>query len=445
MMRSSIPSTRRSRAPLALVLLASSLAALSFAAASPRTGRAAAAAHPAGALAAPEAADALLAPPSPSLPGLPSVSLALAAVPVEGAALRQARRSYDNVDARLRGHQVDRVTTDRDLTDLAAQQARVEADLAAARARRAGAASRLDDLTGAIADLGVRLYLSGGGAARMDAALTAEQPSINDFDRREVLGDASLDVLLAERAAYKARVAEADQRIADATSLLADLRSRADELRAARPAAAAAEQAAAPEVATARVAYEHARVLAEVEGADFPLVALDAYYRAARSTATDNPACGVRWWGLAGIARVEGRHGSYGGASLDEHGDTTKRIIGIQLNGTNNTQVVVDSDGGALDGDADYDRAVGPMQFIPQTWQRFAADGNDDGVATPFNMYDATLAAARYLCRASHGLGEDPGLRAAYFSYNHSDAYVERVLSFARFYANEIDVPEPVD
>jgi membrane-bound lytic murein transglycosylase B len=140
---------------------------------------------------------------------------------------------------------------------------------------------------------------------------------------------------------------------------------------------------------------------------------------------------------------VEGRHGAYGGAVLDERGDPSKRIIGIQLNGTRSTRVVADSDGGTLDGDPVYDRAVGPMQFIPQTWSRFAADGNADGVATPFNLYDATLAAARYLCGASTGLGADPGLRAAYFSYNHSDAYVEHVLSFARRYERTIGVAEP--
>ena len=97
---------------------------------------------------------------------------------------------------------------------------------------------------------------------------------------------------------------------------------------------------------------------------------------------------------------------------------------------------------GALDGDPAFDRAVGPMQFIPQTWSRFAADGNHDGLATPFNLYDATLAAARYLCRSSGGLGEEPGLRTAYFSYNHSDAYVDRVLSFARLYEHSVEVPE---
>jgi len=45
------------------------------------------------------------------------------------------------------------------------------------------------------------------------------------------------------------------------------------------------------------------------------------------------------------------------------------------------TAVVVDSDGGALDGDARYDRATGPMQFLPGTWRSIGADGNGDGVA----------------------------------------------------------------
>ena len=126
------------------------------------------------------------------------------------------------------------------------------------------------------------------------------------------------------------------------------------------------------------------------------------------------------------------------------NGDTDKRIIGIQLNGTNSTAVIGDTDDGTLDGDASYDRAVGPMQFIPQTWRRFGADGNEDGTTSPFNLYDATLAAATYLCTASSGLDADPGLRAAYFSYNHSLLYVDSVLSYARLYEQSIDVPDEV-
>jgi len=254
-----------------------------------------------------------------------------------------------------------------------------------------------------------------------------------------------MDVLLAERAAYTARLREAEDRIDAAQAELADLEDQRLVLGQHRPAAVDAEVAAAAPVAAERVVYENARVLATVEGVDFTLVALDAYHRAAASTAAEDPACAVRWWAIAGISRVEGNHGTYGGAALDERGDATKRIIGIQLNGTNNTQVVPDSDGGELDGDPAYDRAVGPMQFIPQTWRRFAADGNEDDVTTPFNLYDATLAAARYLCRSSSGLDADDGLRAAYFSYNHSDVYVDRVLSFARRYERSISLPEPRD
>jgi membrane-bound lytic murein transglycosylase B len=83
------------------------------------------------------------------------------------------------------------------------------------------------------------------------------------------------------------------------------------------------------------------------------------------------------------------------------------------------------------------------MQFIPETWKRFAEDGNEDGTTSPWNMYDAALAAANYLCTASHGLSDDPGLRSAYFSYNHSLLYVESVLSYARLYERSLEVPAP--
>jgi membrane-bound lytic murein transglycosylase B len=252
-----------------------------------------------------------------------------------------------------------------------------------------------------------------------------------------------MDVLLAERAAYRTRLDEARARLDDARAEGARLHDQEEALLAQRPGAVQTEAAAAAPVADERVDYEDARVLATIDGAGFPLVALDAYYRAAAATAEEDPACGVRWWGLAGISAVEGHHGSYGGAVLDQHGDSDRRIIGIPLDGTRDTQVVTDSDGGSIDGDPTQDRAVGPMQFIPQTWGRFAADGNADGRADPFNLYDATLAAARYLCVASAGLDAEPGLRSAYFSYNHSDAYVERVLGFARLYERSITLPDP--
>ena len=52
----------------------------------------------------------------------------------------------------------------------------------------------------------------------------------------------------------------------------------------------------------------------------------------------------------------------------------------------------------------EFDRAVGPMQFIPTTWQRFARDGDGNGAADPHNLYDAALSAAEYLCRGRSNL-----------------------------------------
>ena len=295
----------------------------------------------------------------------------------------------------------------------------------------------------AIQQLAVQSYVAGGTDERLQAALASDKPAINDVERRDVLAGASMDVLLAERSGYRARVDEATSRVKHAGHDLARATGSLERSSAARPTALSREVTAGTAVATARVAYEDARVLATVDGVEFPLVALDAYYRAARTEAVDDPGCGVQWWGVAGISRVEGQHGTYGGTTLESNGDTSRRIIGIALNGTNATQVISDTDGGALDGDPVHDRAVGPMQFIPQTWERYKADGNGDGIVSPFNLYDATLAAASYLCRVSGGLSSDPGLRSAYFGYNHSVPYVDSVLGYAHLYERAVDVPAP--
>lgn len=386
-----------------------------------------------------------LAQPSPELAGLPPTPAALATVAVDSPDFRRASAGYQRTADALAARQAARMQIDTGLSELAARQTRTEAQQVAALAQAAAARARLRDIDAAIASLAIALYASGGATARVDAALASEQPAIHDADRRDVLGDASLDVLLAERATYSGRLHQARVRAAEAQAELTELGRRRQELAAARPAAVEEEAGAQPAVGAARVTLEGARALATVDGVEFPLVALSAYYGAASAMTGEDPTCGVQWWAVAGIARVEGHHGTFGGAALDPMGDATKRIIGIPLDGTNETQVITDSDGGALDGDPVYDRAVGPMQFIPQTWARFASDGNGDEVASPFNLYDAALASARYLCRASRGLDADPGLRAAYFSYNHSEAYVALVLAFARRYETALELPPAPD
>jgi hypothetical protein len=73
--------------------------------------------------------------------------------------------------------------------------------------------------------------------------------------------------------------------------------------------------------------------------------------------------------------------------------------------------------------------AQGPMQFLPATWSAYGTDGDGDGTADVMNPRDALHSAARLLC--ANG-GADPGrLRSALWNYNHSIAYVDRVVRAA--------------
>ena len=172
-----------------------------------------------------------------------------------------------------------------------------------------------------------------------------------------------------------------------------------------------------------------------------PNVALNAYRVAAARMANSSPGCGIDWSLLAGIGRVETNHGRFRGAVLNADGTSTPRIMGPPLNGVQ-FAFIRDTDGGSFDGDSTYDRAVGPMQFIPATWKAYGVDADGSGAADPFNINDASLAAANYLCRAGGNLRTDGGLRKAVMAYNHSDSYVNEVLALARAYASGIAVAD---
>ena len=129
-----------------------------------------------------------------------------------------------------------------------------------------------------------------------------------------------------------------------------------------------------------------------------PVAAMDAYLRAANTLKVLAPTCGIEWWLLAGIADDESGHGTHGGARADVNGNVFPPIVGIPLDGMNHTQAIADTDHGFYDADPIWDRAVGVLQFIPGTWNRWASDGNGDTVTDPQNLYDASLGAARKLC-----------------------------------------------
>ena len=324
------------------------------------------------------------------------------------------------------------------LRDLVLADQRLRGDVAQATRRQAKAATRLAELRASLRELAVDQYVAGGLGGppeeSLDLAGTTEQ------GRRRVLVDAVQGRRLHELRSTAEALRVADQTLASTSAELAELdHRRADDERT-RDRAAVERDRLAIEVGLRRRAVADTRLLAAVVGLDFPLVVLNAYVSAAKVLAVTQPDCGIHWTALAGIGRTESRHGTFNDSRVDADGKISPPIYGIALDGSGGTAAIGDSDLGLLDGDPGVDRAVGPMQFIPTTWVKFARDGNRDLSIDPQNIYDAALTAGVYLCRQGPGLDTDEGLRRAFRSYNNDGSYVELVLSRAHTY-DEFTVP----
>lgn len=85
--------------------------------------------------------------------------------------------------------------------------------------------------------------------------------------------------------------------------------------------------------------------------------------------------------------------------------------------------------------------AQGPMQFMPPTFVAYAVDGDGDGITDIDNVSDAIFSAARLLC--ANGGGDPARLASAVWNYNHSQAYLNEVLSLADSYG-VFQVPDGV-
>ncbi|MFL6002714.1 MAG: lytic murein transglycosylase [Nocardioides sp.] len=175
-------------------------------------------------------------------------------------------------------------------------------------------------------------------------------------------------------------------------------------------------------------------VVANASAMDIPAAALAAYQRAETVINTADKSCNIPWQLIAAIGRVESDHGRYGGNSLNAKGLATPGIFGVALDGSDGTTRIADSDAGLYDSDSKFDRAVGPMQFIPSTWRVVGVDADGDGERNPQDIDDAALATAVYLCSGDDDLSQEPGQRSAVFRYNHSQSYVDLVLSIMNAY-----------
>ncbi len=177
---------------------------------------------------------------------------------------------------------------------------------------------------------------------------------------------------------------------------------------------------------------------------DVPEAALRAYRHAEMVMAVKDPGCDISWTLLAAIGRVESNHGRFGGAQLGSDGVSRPEIRGPRLDGAGPFAAIRDSDNGTLDRDKLWDRAVGQMQFLPETWRSVARDGDGDGQMNPDDIDDSALGSAVYLCGAGGSLADAAGMSRAAFRYNHSDYYVSLVLSMQAGYLTGVfAVPSP--
>jgi hypothetical protein len=129
---------------------------------------------------------------------------------------------------------------------------------------------------------------------------------------------------------------------------------------------------------------------------DIPTELLSVYRDAASTT------CNMPWAVLAAIGKTESDHGR-------------SNLPGVHSG-------------------ANPAGAMGPMQFMPGTWDAMGVDGDRDGVKDVYNPIDAIWGAANYLCH--EGAGDPAGLRSAILHYSGGDPhYVDVCLAIAASYA----------
>jgi membrane-bound lytic murein transglycosylase B len=78
--------------------------------------------------------------------------------------------------------------------------------------------------------------------------------------------------------------------------------------------------------------------------------------------------------------------------------------------------------------------AMGFCQFLPSSLKSCGADGDGDGRVNLFSHPDAIHSVASYLHKSGFQMQNRASWRRAVYRYNHSDAYVDTVLTLANWY-----------
>src|SRR4051812_21568227 len=367
-------------------------------------------------------------PPGPVPPLTPGLEKIAVTSPEFNAASRKMREANSALD-HIRQIEQDAA---QQLISLAHQDTTLTAHVERAQRKVDVLSRRAHRLRDELENLAVASYVSGTDLSSYQPILRLDAAKHNQLRSQAVMVDTVNTDMSSDLRRTQAALRTARHDLAVTTQSRNDVRDTIRDVQKVQAQAGAQEQEASARVFAAIGQVEKWRRLAIVRGTDIPLVVLDSYVKAAQISELMNPDCGITWWALAGIGKTESHHATAQGAEPRADGSLTKPILGIPLDGSNDTA--------AIGRDGVADRAQGPMQFITSTWLKWALDGNGDGVADVQNTYDASAAAAAYLC-AGGPMRTDDDLRRGYFSYNHSPAYVEAVLSRAHEYEQQVEIP----
>ena len=374
--------------------------------------------------------------PSDPVPG-EGLSAAVAAVPANSAGLDAALEEQKKLTEKQLRAQQELQRTDEEIQDLTLRR-QASTELLARRSEQVTKAAETQlKLRGALRIIGVEWFITGFGrlSALNPAVSSAERERL---DRARVLSESAASSTISKERFAREQLKQLQEERSGLQRQLVEIEDSLGQLSSKSQGLTASLQQLGEQLAKNEQRVAEARMSATVTGTDLSTGALDAYWRAAVALQASNPNCAIPWWAIAGVGRTESKHGTYRGASLGRDGLVSPPIFGPELNGSNSFAIVRDSDGGALDGTATTDRAVGPMQFLPSSWRAVARDATGDGVADPQNLYDAALTAGVYLCRKGPGLNQEGPLRAAYLSYNRSQRYVDIVMSQAFDYQRSV-------
>jgi peptidoglycan hydrolase CwlO-like protein len=321
-----------------------------------------------------------------------------------GAELEEAQSRVDN--ARARAGELGEQTRSLE-RELATQRKTFEAAKAGyeAKARAAYKGGDLESLSSLLGGmLGSTESLASVADPRLAGILLEGKESLDAYwssqvtlrnTSRQISGKRrDYEAALQEEKTQTAELRNREQDLREAIAAISERKARTErrlrELRAAERARILAQKAATAAGGTQR-SYELGIVRDDIVAQAVEPITKSAYRKLYIQSARQY-AFGEDWYILAAVGKVESDHGANMGPSTAG--------------------------------------AMGPMQFLPSTWETSGVDGNGDGVANILDPRDAIPAAAGYL--ESGGAPQD--WYAALFSYNHADWYVIKVLGVAEGY-----------